>query len=310
MRPLSATFLCIENGGGKNTSVDQLLIFVAGDWTVNKFDTFLLGIAFALFMATIAAIVVDRVELWLILTMLGSETAYLVLSILAYYIYSLSKGVRLVVAIVLAGILAILVKHVLNLPRPPSSLWRVAVSGPGFPSGHACVATAFWVEAFLATQSLPFALLAVAVILGVSLSRIGLHVHYPRDVVGGVVLGFGVALLVYLASKRLGEKRMCYLTSCLATLAAALACYVGATEFELWALLGLALALPTYSEKIDDICSKAEFRRRISATIYALIIALAVSRIIKLATVNPAPAYLLLGILILRILPGKLCSAG
>lgn len=277
---------------------------------MRKLDVFLLAIALVLFAATGAALVVDRVELWLALTMLGSETAYLVLSVLAYYLYRPSKGVRLVAAIVLAGVLAILVKHVLNLPRPPVSLWRVSVSGPGFPSGHTCVATAFWVEAFLATQSLPSALLAVAVILGVSLSRIGLRVHYPRDIVGGVVLGFGVALLVYLASKRLGEKRMCYLTSCLATLAAALACYVGATEFELWALLGLALALPTYSEKIDDICSKAEFRRRISATIYALIIALAVSRIIKLATVNPAPAYLLLGILILRILPGKLCSAG
>ena len=277
---------------------------------MNKVDAFISATAFILFMVTVVAIITDRVELWLALTMLGSETAYLVFSILAYYLYKPSKGIRLIAAVVLAGTLVILAKHVFNMPRPPASLWRAPASGPGFPSGHTCVATAFWVEACLAIQSLQFAFLAASVMLGVGLSRICLRVHYPHDVVGGLVLGFGVALLVYLASKRLGEKRMCYLTSCLAILATFSAYYVGASRFELWALLGLALALPVYSEKIDNICTRAKLKRKIVATILALAIALIVSKIVKLAAMNPVPAYLFLGIVMLRIVPEKMCSAG
>lgn len=277
---------------------------------MSKLNIIVLAIAFTVLLVIVAAVVTNAVELWIILTMLGSESAYLVLSLLAYYLYRPSQGVRLVAAVVLAGTLVILAKHVLNMPRPPPSLWRVSVSGPGFPSGHTCVATAFWVEVYLAVRSLPYVLLSTTVILGVGLSRIGLRVHYPRDVIGGFLLGFGVALLVYLASSRLGEKRMCYLVSCLATLAAVLAYHVGASRFELWALLGLALALPLYSEKVDSICPRTRLWKRMVAVTLILAIALVLSKIARLTPLTSTASYLLMGMLMLRIVPEKTCSAG
>jgi len=277
---------------------------------MSKLDILVLIITLTLFLATIAAVATDSVELWFALTMLGSESAYLALSLLAYYLYRPSQGVRLVAAVVLAGTLVILAKHVFNMPRPPASLWRVPVSGPGFPSGHTCVATAFWVEVYLAVRSLPYALLSIAVILSVGLSRIGLRVHYPHDVIGGFLLGFGVALLVYLASNKLGEKRMCYLVSCLATLAAVLAYHVGASRFELWALLGLALALPLYNEKVDSICPRTRLWKRIVAVTFILAIALVLSKIARLTPLTSTASYLLLGMLMLRVVPKKTCSAG
>jgi undecaprenyl-diphosphatase len=79
-----------------------------------------------------------------------------------------------------------------------------AVTGSSFPSGHATQASAFWfslVFAMPAAGSSPrltrvAAGLAVLIVLVVSASRVYLGVHYPSDVVAGVLLGSGWATYV------------------------------------------------------------------------------------------------------------------
>ena len=108
------------------------------------------------------------------------------------------------VALSLGGAMLIsdIVKQLVARPRPPVEHLQ-AVSGYSFPSGHATQASAFWFSLVLAVRvrAAPATLRlagagATLVVAVVALSRVYLGVHYPSDVLAGVLLGSGWAVYV------------------------------------------------------------------------------------------------------------------
>src|SRR4051812_8722936 len=92
------------------------------------------------------------------------------------------------------------ISHLWDRPRPftahaaATHLLSAPSPDPSFPSDHAAVAfaIAFAVLAFSRRGGIVF--LAAATVIG--LSRIALGMHYPSDVLAGVAVGWGAALLL------------------------------------------------------------------------------------------------------------------
>jgi membrane-associated phospholipid phosphatase len=104
-------------------------------------------------------------------------------------------------------------KRLWRRPRPYRALEEVRLliaepSGTTWPSSHPAVLLAFVTVAARDLDASPGVKTAVAAFAGtVGLSRIYLGVHYPADVLGGLLLGRGVAdLWTALASPRILDR--------------------------------------------------------------------------------------------------------
>lgn len=116
---------------------------------------------------------------------------------------------RLAIGLAIAGVsvylLAELLKAIVDRHRPAALLSDVHIrggvpTGAGFPSGHASVACALAVIAWLWFGArLRWTFIAAAVV--VCLARVYVGAHLPLDVIGGAALGVASAALVGLLLK-------------------------------------------------------------------------------------------------------------
>jgi undecaprenyl-diphosphatase len=132
-------------------------------------------------------------------------------ALVTFGLYALSRTglgrVRRAEALVWLGailggrLLSLVLKEVYHRERPPVVHRLVVETSYSFPSGHSVFAAVFFAMlAVVLARLLParwfcvraatvIACLALAVLVGAS--RIWLGVHYPTDVLGGLLLGFG-----------------------------------------------------------------------------------------------------------------------
>ena len=114
----------------------------------------------------------------------------------------------LAVAVALRAVGPVL-KTLIASPRPTPDVIAIIVhsQGLGFPSGHAMGAALFYgAIAIIAPQVVADRLLArgiqvaaVLVMALIALSRVRLGVHWPSDVVGGLLFGLGIVCLLQAA---------------------------------------------------------------------------------------------------------------
>lgn len=150
-------------------------------------------------------------------TWLGEFGAAAIFTALVLIIFKKTRwaGVGVAFALILNIVLVnLILKNTVNRPRPWTE-WEeiggfyasVGVRKPtdtSFPSGHAaiCFAAALALTLRYRLKAIP----AVIVSFIVALSRIYLCVHYPTDVLGGILIGSACGVAGYYLSRRAENK--------------------------------------------------------------------------------------------------------
>ena len=121
------------------------------------------------------------------------------------------NGVKTGVAIGLNVLLTSGLKYAINRPRPfaqyPNDIIKRTNAGPySFPSGHTSSAFAMATAMSLSTKKWYVVVPSYAYACAVGYSRMRLGVHFPTDILGGMVLGIGSSLLVFQIDKWIQKK--------------------------------------------------------------------------------------------------------
>lgn len=117
-----------------------------------------------------------------------------------YWCVDKVKVMRFAWLILVNGITNGIIKNLIKAPRPfqkgiTKPLRIETATSYAFPSGHVQTATAFWLGAAKLFKSKSMAIMGSIIIVLTALSRMYLGVHWPVDVIGGVVVGI-ITLLV------------------------------------------------------------------------------------------------------------------
>lgn len=144
---------------------------------------------------------------FLFMTTFGSMRVYIPLSILLLVYLVIHKrflsALLTVVSLYGADYMNYLLKSWYERPRPDVQT-LITAAGYSFPSGHAMNATAFLgfvsylaITEYRLTLRLKIILIVISsfIIFSIGLSRVYLGVHYPTDVLAGMIAGCGWLLL-------------------------------------------------------------------------------------------------------------------
>ena len=139
------------------------------------------------------------------ITTLGNTGVVIFCSIVAVGCFALRRRLNdalvWVISIGVTELFVELLKNFFAVDRPPLHL--IDVTGASYPSGHASAISAIGTPLILlvsphikdASVRTMFNVVCLAIVVLVSISRLYLGVHWSSDVVGGVLLGSGVALV-------------------------------------------------------------------------------------------------------------------
>lgn len=118
---------------------------------------------------------------------------------LAWYLWDRKIGVRLFYVLIISFILNKFFKYLFDQPRPCQIDPLVGIlcsKTPGFPSGGAQSAIIYAGVVWIECRKKLLRALAVLFVLFVCFARVYLGVHYPTDILGGLVIGF-ILLVLY-----------------------------------------------------------------------------------------------------------------
>lgn len=135
-------------------------------------------------------------------TFLGEADFFLLLVPFFYWAVDKRFGLKLAYLLVFSLTVNLALKSLFRLPRPPLEFRLVSESTYGFPSGHATNAVAMWgyLGRFLSRLGRwVWPVIGVLIFLQAS-SRIYLGIHYPADVVGGLISG-GLILWIWVSQE-------------------------------------------------------------------------------------------------------------
>lgn len=129
-----------------------------------------------------------------IVTMTGEEQFYILAAAIVFWCVNKKFGYKLGFALLTSTIINTALKDAIDSTRPIgtpgiNSLRVETATGQSFPSGHTQGAATFWISCVVQIKKRWIYIVGTMIILLVGFSRLYLGVHWPVDVIGGIIIG-------------------------------------------------------------------------------------------------------------------------
>lgn len=155
-----------------------------------------------------------------VITMLGESATILMIILSIYWSFNKKVGEYVAYSFLTSALLNNIIKNIIRAPRPINeegirSLRIHTATGYSFPSGHSQgAASTYWAFAVSNRRKI-LKIISVIVILLVGFSRLYLGVHYPKDVIFGIIFGMITAATTHYLFQRFENKQLLYLATLL-----------------------------------------------------------------------------------------------
>ncbi len=180
----------------------------------------------------------------MLVTMAGEEVAILLVALLIYWCIDKKRGFSIASSLLFALSASMVVKAIVRQSRPFQVLSSIhgkrlsTATGYSFPSGHTTGASSFYSAIMALFGVKPVRCLCLALIILIPISRLYLGVHWPIDIVGGLIIGLGIPFFCLKTFEALEGERKARFTLAIGT---------GAT------IMGAILGILLQCGKVDPV---------------------------------------------------------
>lgn len=122
------------------------------------------------------------------ITFFGNEEFYILILPVLFWLWKKDKALKMFFILLPSLLLNFYLKEVFHTARPVG-VALIEQGGFAFPSGHAQGSVTLWLMLILLVRKKWISILAIAMVILVPLSRMYLGVHWPVDILGGLLIG-------------------------------------------------------------------------------------------------------------------------
>ncbi|SCI77071.1 Undecaprenyl-diphosphatase BcrC [uncultured Clostridium sp.] len=154
--------------------------------------------------------------LFQIFTMFGEELILISIITTIYWAYDKKFGEYVAYSSLTSLLFNNAVKDIFKMKRPIGeegirTLRAETATGYSFPSGHSQGAASFYGSIAIHFKKKIIYILAAIIIFLVGISRLYLGVHYPKDVVVGIIFGLIIAIITYKLFNSVNNRNVLYI---------------------------------------------------------------------------------------------------
>ena len=224
------------------------------------------------------------------ITILGEETLIILLVVALWFAVDSKLAQKVFFVTICSTGLNGAVKNIAQVPRPfdkgITPVRQETATGFSFPSGHtqnfATTSTFFAIK----FKKKWFTVLAAVLIALVAFSRLYLGVHYPSDVIVGVVFGVGMAFLGGYLFDSVKDVKKLYVVTLLAFVPFIVYFFIAANErfadfFKVFGMMGGLTLIGYLDEKVEPLSYDVAWWKKVVRIVIGVAIAFALKEGLK-----------------------------